>query len=165
MLHKIMKSFSKGISILCGAMVGILLVINLAAVIMRYIFSSPLFWCEEVSLLLFAWFVALALIPLTYQRRGIALDFFVDLMPIGIKKTLGILVDIFCAGMLMIVTCFGIQLMQRSLYRFTPILLIPYRYIYLSMVVAMSVSSVIHLFYAVEDTLKLIRDRRGSKIC
>lgn len=164
MLHKILKSFCGGISILCGAMVGTLLVINLAAVIMRYVFSNPLFWCEEVSLLLFAWFVALALIPLTYQRRGIALDFFVDLLAPKVRKMIRIVVDMFCAALLGIVACFGIELMKRSLYRFTPILLIPYRYIYLSMVVSMAISSAIHLFYAIEDAVKLIRER-GCETC
>ena len=138
-------------------MVGILLVINLAAVIMRYVFSNPLFWCEEVSLLLFAWFVALALIPLTYQRRGIALDFFVDLLPPTPKKILRVFVDALGSVLLVIVACFGVLLMQRSLYRFTPILRIPYKYIYLSMVVAMAVSAVIHMLYAVEDAISLIR--------
>jgi len=155
-IHKALKWLSEIIGILCGVMVGILLVINLAAVIMRYVFSNPLFWCEEVSLLLFAWFVALALIPLTYQRRGIALDFFVDLLPTTPRKILHIVVDALGAVLLIIVAYFGVQLMQRSLYRFTPILRIPYRYIYLSMVVAMSVSAVIHLLYAVEDAVMLI---------
>ena len=157
MIHKVLKWISEAIGILCGLMVGILLVINLAAVIMRYVFSNPLFWCEEVSLLLFAWFVALALIPLTYQRRGIALDFFVDLLPPTPKKILRVFVDALGSVLLVIVACFGVLLMQRSLYRFTPILRIPYKYIYLSMVVAMAVSAVIHMLYAVEDAISLIR--------
>ena len=155
-IHKAMKWLSEAIGILCGMLVGILLVINLAAVVMRYVFSNPLFWCEEVSLLLFSWFVALALIPLTYQRRGIALDFFVDLLPPTPKKILRIVVDVLGSVLLVIVAYFGVQLMQRSLYRFTPILRIPYRYIYLSMVVAMAVSAVIHMLYAIEDTLSLV---------
>lgn len=157
MIHKVLKWISEAIGILCGLMVGILLVINLAAVIMRYVFSNPLFWCEEVSLLLFAWFVALALIPLTYQRRGIALDFFVDLLPPTPKKILRVFVDTLGSVLLVIVAYFGVLLMQRSLYRFTPILRIPYKYIYLSMVVAMAVSAVIHMLYAVEDAISLIR--------
>lgn len=157
MIHKVLKWISEAIGILCGLMVGILLVINLAAVIMRYVFSNPLFWCEEVSLLLFAWFVALALIPLTYQRRGIALDFFVDLLPPTPKKILRVFVDALGSVLLVIVAYFGVLLMQRSLYRFTPILRIPYKYIYLSMVVAMAVSAVIHMLYAVEDAILLIR--------
>lgn len=157
MIHKVLKWISEAIGILCGLMVGILLVINLAAVIMRYVFSNPLFWCEEVSLLLFAWFVALALIPLTYQRRGIALDFFVDLLPPTPKKILRVFVDVLGSVLLVIVAYFGVLLMQRSLYRFTPILRIPYKYIYLSMVVAMAVSAVIHMLYAVEDAISLIR--------
>ncbi len=163
MIHKVLDWLSKAIGILCGVMVGVLLVINLAAVVMRYIFSAPLFWCEEVSLLLFVWFVALALISLTYQRRGIALDFFIDLLKPKFKKILRIVVDTMGAVLLVIVTYFGIQLMQRSLYRFTPILMIPYRYLYLSMVVSMAVSAFIHLLYAVEDTLSLIRGERGCK--
>lgn len=157
MIHKVLKWISEAIGILCGLMVGILLVINLAAVIMRYVFSNPLFWCEEVSLLLFAWFVALALIPLTYQRRGIALDFFVDLLPPTPKKILRVFVDALGSVLLVIVAYFGVLLMQRSLYRFTPILRIPYKYIYLSMVVAMAVSAVIHMLYAVDDAISLIR--------
>ena len=157
MIHKVLKWISEAIGILCGLMVGILLVINLAAVIMRYVFSNPLYWCEEVSLLLFAWFVALALIPLTYQRRGIALDFFVDLLPPTPKKILRVFVDALGSVLLVIVAYFGVLLMQRSLYRFTPILRIPYKYIYLSMVVAMAVSAVIHMLYAVEDAISLIR--------
>lgn len=163
MIHKVLNWFTKAISMLCGAMVGILLVINLLAVVMRYVFSAPLFWCEEVSLLLFMWFVALALIPLTYQRRGIALDFFVDLLKPTPKKILRIVVDTLGAVLLVMVTSFGVELMRRSLYRFTPILHIPYRYIYLSLVVAMAISAAIHLLYAVEDTLSLIREKRGCK--
>ena len=160
-IRKALKWFSDAISVICGIMVGILLIINLAAVVMRYVFSAPLFWCEEVSLLLFAWSVALALIPLTYQRRGIALDFFVDPLPPTAKKILHIVVDMLGAALLAVVAYFGVQLMQKSMYRFTPILRIPYRYIYLSMVVAMAVSAVIHFFYSVEDAVSLIRKKQG----
>ena len=159
-MNKFLGYVSLLVRVLCGTMVAALLLINFAAVIMRYVFSSPIFWCEEVSLILFAWCIALAMIPLTYQRSGVSLDYFVDMMPEKGREILKIIVDILGVTLLVVVAVFGMDLMRRSMYRVTPILQISYRYIYLSMVIGMGVSAFILLSQAVEDAIKLIRRMR-----
>ena len=162
MIHKIVSVVSKTFKWISGILVGLVVLLNFAAVIMRYVFSKPIAWCEEVSLIMFVAALAFSLVPLTYQRRAVKLDFFTDMMHIGVKYRCKILVDLVCAGALGTTAWLGLDLMKRSKYRMTPILFINYRYIYLIMVIGMAVSALIYVYHLIcdisENRLKKIKE-------
>lgn len=151
MVHRIIRITSDVFKWFSGVLIGLTVALNFVAVIMRYIFSKPISWCEEVSLLMFVSALAFSLIPLTYNRRAVKLDFFTDMMGIGAKFTCKILVDIVCAAALGTTSWLGTELMSRSKYRTTPILFINYRYIYLTMVIGMAVSALIYVYHLICD--------------
>ena len=151
MIHKIVKYASEVFKWVSGILIGLVVALNFAAVIMRYIFSKPIAWCEEVSLLMFVSALAFSLVPLNYKRRAVKLDFFTDMMQMGAKFTCTIVVDIISAGALGTTAWLGLELMKRSKYRTTPILYINYRYIYLMMVIGMAVSALIYIYHLACD--------------
>lgn len=144
-----------------GTMIGIMVLLNFYGVIMRYMFKNPLMWGEEVSLLLFVWAISLALVAMTYYRRAVKLDFFIDLMPPKAQKIIAIIVNIICSACLAIAAVLGISLMQRSQYRFTAILRVPFAYIYLAMVIGMFISAAICFYYAARE-LRTFASSKGE---
>jgi len=155
MIEKLLRQIVKITQTICGIMIGILVVLNFAAVIMRRVFSRPIMWCEEVSLLLFVWTISLILISMTYYKRAVKLDFFIDMMPPTMQSIALIIGKLICAICLAVVTVLGISLMMRSQYRFTAILRIPYSYLYLSMVIGMGSSASIYLYDVMKDVKKI----------
>lgn len=152
---KMLQWIVKSTKIICGIMIGMLIILNLAAVVMRRVFASPIMWCEEVSLLLFVWTISLTLIPMTESRRAVKLDFFIDMMPPAMKAATSVVVNFVSAVCLGTVTVLGVSLMMRSQYRFTAILRIPYAYLYLSMVVGMGVSAFLYICQIVQEVKAL----------
>ena len=146
-----------------GFLVGITVVLNFAAVIMRYFFRSPIMWCEEVSLLLFVASISFALVPMSYSRRAVKLDFFTDLMGRKCRDICLVAVDILSFVALGTTAVLGIDLISRSQFRVTPILFIPYGWIYGSMVFGMAVSALIFLYFAFTDARKAITDRQEAE--
>ncbi|MDR1533792.1 MAG: TRAP transporter small permease subunit [Planctomycetota bacterium] len=145
-----MKYLSAG---LIGAVVGI----NLLAVAARYFFNWPIMWCEEVSLLLFVWAVLCSLVPVTFARAGIALDFFVDLLPPSLRGAVSVLTGLTGAAVLAATCWFCLDLMRRSQFRLSPILMFPYRYVYLSLLVGLGLSALVMLVHACGDAAALAR--------
>ena len=79
-MNNVLSRISAIFKWISGVFVGITVILNFVAVITRYFFKSPIMWCEEVSLLLFVSSISFALIPMSYSRRAVKLDFFTDLM-------------------------------------------------------------------------------------
>ena len=164
MIHKIIKVISGLFKWFSGILIGLTVILNFIAVIMRYIFSKPIAWCEEVSLLMFVSALAFSLVPLTYNRRAVKLDFFTDMMGIGARFSCKILVDIVSAGALGTTAWLGTELIKRSKYRMTPILFINYRYIYLTMVIGMAISALIYVYHLFCDINQMKNDKLKEAI-
>lgn len=161
-MGKILEKISCAFKWASGILIGLTVILNFAAVIMRYCFSKPIAWCEEVSLLMFVTSLAFSLVPLTYNRRAVKLDFFTDIMGMKPRFTCKILVDIVCALALGATSWLGVDLMKRAKYRMTPILQINYRYIYLSMVIGMAISALMYLYFVYFD-IKNNNTKKGEK--
>lgn len=128
-------------------MLALLIVLNICSVVTRYFFSKPIMWSEEVSLILLVWCVFISLVPVTYKHGAVSLDFFVDMMSSGLRRIVRILVDTFSV-VLFVVTCvFSIDLIQRSAFRVTPILQIPFTVVYVPILIGFGVSVIILCSY------------------
>ena len=72
--------------------IGIILLlcigINAANIIGRYVFLAPLAWAEEVLSFLIIWGVCLGASAVTYDRRHLAMDVFVPLYPLWMRRAL-----------------------------------------------------------------------------
>jgi len=153
MLQKILDVISAFMKYIAAVIVGVIITINFAAVIMRYSFNSPIIWCEEVSLILFVWFVFLALGPVTRKHGGVSLDFFIDLLPLKVRNIVQLVVQLVSILVYIIIIIFTFNLINVSQYRFTPILQIPYKYIYFPIIIGMGFSAL----FLCEKCYKYIR--------
>jgi len=153
--HKLIQYAADTFKWCSGILIGLTVILNFIAVIMRYALNSPIMWCEEISLLLFVSAISFAIIPMTYSRRAVKLDFFTDLASPKIQAFCQLGVELFSGFVLGTVSMLGITLMMRTKYRFTPILQIPYKYIYLVTVIGMAISAIIFIYHSVEDIKKL----------
>lgn len=153
--HLLVKYTSEAFKWCSGILIGITVILNFIAVIMRYMLNNPIMWCEEISLLLFVSSISFAIVPMTYNRRAVRLDFFVDLLSQRIQSICQVIVQVISGFALGVVALLGVSLMLRTKYRFTPILKIPFRYIYAVTVLGMAVAAIIFIYHAVEDIKKL----------
>lgn len=160
MIDRIVRTVSEVFKCLSGLLIMFTVVLNFAAVIMRYCFSRPIGWCEEVSLLMFVAALAFALIPLTYTRRAVKLDFFTDMMNARGKLICKLAVDVVCIIALGTTSYLGLILMKKSKYRTTPLLNINYRWIYATMVIGMTVSALIYAYHLCMDIKKGMEVKR-----
>lgn len=111
-----MTRFIKDFEIYLGAYIFIFLTILLfIQVVSRYVFRNAITWTEEISNILFVALTYLGVSAAVKHRKHLSIDFFIELMPFKVKKTLLIISDIvflgFCVYMLIpmisIVNSFG----------------------------------------------------------
>src|SRR5262245_35282560 len=62
--------------LITGTLFLIAIVVNIANVIGRYVFSTPIFWAEEVLVFIIVWSVFLAAATITYRGEHINMDLF-----------------------------------------------------------------------------------------
>lgn len=84
-------------------LIGSLTLILTAQVILRYFFSSPLFWAEEIAvqLLISASFIGVSY--LTYADKLVRVDFILDLLPKAFRNLLEMLLRVIALATLLLV--------------------------------------------------------------
>jgi len=153
--HKALKYTAEAFRWCSGILIGLTVVLNFIAVIMRYVLNNPIMWCEEISLFMFVSAISFAIVPMTYSRRAVKLDFFIDLASPMIQHISQIIADM-CSGIALgTVAILGISLIIRTKYRFTPILNIPYKLVYATTVVGMTVAAIMFICHAIKDIRNL----------
>jgi TRAP-type C4-dicarboxylate transport system permease small subunit len=134
-----MKKDNKILSILCnldivvaGVVLVILIVLTTAGVIFRYILGSPFTWLEEVQLACMVWIVFAAGGAAFRSGNHVAIEMVVDMLPKKAQKVVSVLISVVVVLTLgyLLVESFGfLSIFVRS-GRSTPMLHIPYLYIY-----------------------------------
>jgi len=146
-----------------GILVGLTVILNFVSVIMRYALNNPIMWCEEISLFMFVSAIYFVIVPMTYNKRAVKLDFFIDLVSPKIQQWVLVVVETLSGFALATVSVLGVSLIKRTKYRFTPILQISYKYIYLVMVIGMGISAIIFLNHAI-GSIKKLQDKSTESI-
>jgi len=80
---------------------GALVLILTVQVILRYVFSRPLFWAEEISLQLLVFSTLTGLSLLLKTRQMIVIDMVIAALPTHLKKKLTILLQILALGVIL----------------------------------------------------------------
>ena len=71
---------------LTGAILLIVIAINTANIVGRYVFAAPVAWAEEVMVFLLVWSVFLGASAVTYDKAHLTMDLFVDAFPPAVRK-------------------------------------------------------------------------------
>ena len=109
----------------------VLVVLVFAQVVSRYLFNSPISWTEEMARILFVWITFLGTFLALKTKGHIAIEtllnrFFSAEVRGYISATVNFLILYYC-GYLAVV---GFKMMQKTAADFTPVLLLPFSYLY-----------------------------------
>lgn len=86
LLKKVNDAIAKVEIALIVVFMGLLVLIMVAQVALRYLFNSPLFWAEEISLQLLIVITLFGVSYLTYKRNLLQVDLLQSYLSVGIKK-------------------------------------------------------------------------------
>lgn len=139
--------------ILASILVSVLILMTVTGVFMRYVLNNPLKWTEEASLALFVWFTLLGASSAMKKKLHISIDFFVEMLPEKFQKYVGFLVTIINFVVLSIIGILGYQLTLQASLKITPVLRVPYTYIYSAVPVG-CVLMIISLALRVKDEIR-----------
>jgi TRAP-type transport system small permease protein len=97
--------------------VGMVLIVAMAVIInlqiiLRYLFNHPLIWPEEVSRLLLVWMTFIGAAVLVRRRTDIAIDTFVEMMPIIPRRAALVVGDVVMIVLSAFVAYEGVKLVD-----------------------------------------------------
>lgn len=124
----------------------VLVLITIAAVVMRYVFNAPLQWTEEVSGLLMIWIVMFGAIAAERDNQHLTIPLLPDALPRRLGAALNMVVAAVSIGILVYMAWLAWELAQRAQYKLTQILQISWFWIDLAVTVGCGVMAVYSLF-------------------
>ena len=117
-------------------------------VLTRYITEKPAVWTTELSGILFTWVVYVGAMTAFRDGRHIRVTLLIDLLPKATQKVVMKFGDILIFAFLVYVTYLSIVMMNKGATRPSPVLDIPFSFVYLATVISfagMSVFSILRL--------------------
>ncbi len=126
---------------LLALLLGALTVCVFLQVLVRFVFKHPLPWTEEVARLAFVY--------------SISVDFLLVVLPPGLRRAVRLVGTVLVAVFLGAMTWQGILFVQATGVQMTPVLQLPFRYLY----VVIPASGALMLLYLVLGTIDAWRDR------
>lgn len=131
-MKKVLDALVKVETLLASFILVILIGSTFLGVIMRYCFSSPFTWEEELQLACMVWISYLAAPIAFHTKSHVAIEILVDLLPKKMQKVMEVIIFILFYAIMIyfFVHCFSYLETIARTGRKTPILKIPYTWIY-----------------------------------
>ena len=101
------------VDMVLGATLLVAVVAIFTQVILRYVFNQPSSWLDEFAVLIFAWMIFIGAAVAQRTDSHVAMDFFVNLLPLWVQRILYLLRSAAMAWVLMILFLQGLHLTQR----------------------------------------------------
>ena len=141
--------FGKIIDWAASAAMVIMTFLVFAQVVSRYVFNSPIPWTEEMSRIFFIW-ISLIGTYLGIKTKGhVSIETFVHFaFKEQTRKYISAIVSFSILYFSVYFTVMGVLMMQRTTHNLTPVMLIPFTYLYLSFAIAGALI-VIYLLYEI----------------
>jgi len=118
-------------------------------VLTRYVTEKPAVWTTELSGILFTWVVFVGAASALRSNQHISVTLIVDLLPSQARQLVTLLARALTIAFLFLVTYLAYQMMLKGASRPSPVMRIPFSFVYLATVLSfaeMSVSSLLRLF-------------------
>jgi TRAP-type transport system small permease protein len=96
---------------LCALLLIFIAVLTISQVIMRYVFSYPFTWSEELSIAAFIYLAFLGIGVAFAQNRHLWVEAFVDMLPPSVRKVVDGIVLGLTAGFLLLVGVLMVKVM------------------------------------------------------
>lgn len=133
---------------------SVLVLSVLWGVLTRYITERPAVWTTELSGILFTWVVFIGTMTAFRDGRHIRVTLLVDILPERARTILLKLGNILIAAFLIYVTYLSVVMMQNGASRPSPVLNIPFSWVYLATFLCfagMSITACLRLFGVVPE--------------
>jgi TRAP-type C4-dicarboxylate transport system permease small subunit len=124
-----------GITIL---ILTLLLLVVGAQVLTRYVLNYSLFWSEELARYLFIYLVFIGSAIVLRRNGHIEVSVFVERLPAGVRRALGIVSDLLILSFTAVVLTHGVRLAAMVWTVPTAAMLIPWTLVYLGIVLGMA---------------------------
>jgi len=150
--------------VLCGAFIAAV-VLNFANIIGRYVFSAPIYWAEEVMLILFGWCVFLGAAMVALMRDHLKSQALGELLPERLKifhrigvDALSLVVVVYIA-----VKSFDIVILFHRFGQKTIVAEIPKSVVYASISVGLGIVALALLANIIDDIRTILRSRTPAR--
>lgn len=100
--------------ILCGSLIVAFTLLLMVNVVSRYVFDAPIFFAEELALLILVWMGYLAIAYSVSQDKQIGMSLVVDNLPEHARRAVSIVVDIIMLFMSCLLLWSTIDWLQSS---------------------------------------------------
>ena len=111
----IIKPLTKGLEYGSILMMGGITFLLLVNVFLRYLFSRPISWAEEISVLLFVWVVLLGAGLVQKKDEHVAISYVFDLFPVKWKAVTLVFGNLCISAVLVVHLLSGINLLKLQL--------------------------------------------------
>ena len=161
-MKKILDGLVKVEIVVASIILASLILCTFCGVIMRYWFSSPFTWEEEFQLACMVWITFLAAPYAFHTRSHVAIEILVDAFPKKVQRIVEVLIVVAMYAILIYTFFRSIDFIGviASTSRKTPILKIPYAWIYGIGPVSIVLMLISYTYMTVKDA----RDRRAAEM-
>lgn len=111
-ISNILRYVLRVLDVLAGVCFALALVINVSNVIGRYAFHAPLFWAEEVTVLLIIWSVCLMSFKLTLRNEHLVTDILRPFLPARLQTVLAVIVTSWALALSAFIVYYAFKVVQ-----------------------------------------------------
>lgn len=126
-VYGVLDKICEPIACVCLFFVIVLTFVN---AVLRYVFSVPIGWAEEISTLLYTFMVFFGLSGTLKDGSAVGVDIVVSLLPKKARKVIDVISTLLSLCLWVVLVYLGARLALQTRATATPYLQIPYRYIY-----------------------------------
>ncbi|MBM3299358.1 MAG: TRAP transporter small permease [Deltaproteobacteria bacterium] len=128
-------------------------------VLIRFVFKYPLPWTEEVSRIAFVYSIFIGATIAVREKTHLNVDVLLVILPKGVARSVMIFGSLLVAIFLGFVTWEGIVFVRATGVQMTPVMQIPFKYLYL----ILPASGALMLLYLVLGTMDSLHKKEARK--
>ncbi|WP_207459249.1 TRAP transporter small permease [Azospirillum sp. SYSU D00513] len=124
-----MKLIGTIASVAAAGTLLLLVALFCAAVVMRYVFETPIQWTEEMSGFLMIWIVMIGAVVAERDDQHLTIPLLTEALPNRIAAGVNLVTSLLSVGLLMALAWYGYSLAMKAQFKFTQILKISWTWI------------------------------------
>ena len=124
-----------------------------ANIFTRYLFSTPIYWAEEVATSLFIWTVFIGSAYAYRTKAHLGVDILVKLLPEKAKKVVVLVIHVIEIAVLLMLTYVAAQYVMNSWHRVTDVLMMPRWVFSIAVPIGFGWSLLYAIYYFIMDLL------------
>lgn len=119
-LNKIMNKLNILLKWISSIFLIIMLAITFVQVVMRYVFSKPFMWAEEVTLVILIWFGYLAISMVVQEDDHMSIEFLYNMFGKKAKLVFDVIKHLLMIGFSILMTKYGMQMTKNAYGKLLP---------------------------------------------